>query len=402
MLKTLVNRARGQVRIRVVCPYPERVLNLCSARNLAFWDLEWEDEHQFTCRVSRRDLRALRRSAEKLECELVVLRREGAPYALRRLRRRQVLAAGIGLWGLWLVLGSLLIWDIRVTGNDAVPREEILRALEKNGVRRGAWGLSVNGEDIRNHLLLDIPELSWAAVNVSGCRAEVQVRERRPAPELLDRKSPCNITARRSGLLLHLQTAGGVPQALPGMAVTEGQLLISGVEDTGTFGTRFTAGLGRAEGRTWYTLTANVPLTGEEKRYTGAETRLHSLIFGRRRIKFFSNSSIDKAECDKITTRTPVRILGTTLPVTWETETLRFYDTEPAAYSRQQRQEETGRVLEAYLHSIVDPWGEVTASRVDSRLRGDLLTVTLTAECREEIGISVPVYTTDEPDILSG
>lgn len=59
-------------------------------------------------------------------------------------------------------------------------------------------------------------------------------------------------------------------------------------------------------------------------------------------------------------------------------------------------------MLEAYLHSIVDPWGEVTASRVDSRLRGDLLTVTLTAECREEIGISVPVYTTDEPDILSG
>ena len=160
MLKTLVNRARGQVRIRVVCPYPERVLNLCSARNLAFWDLEWEDEHQFTCRVSRRDLRALRRSAEKLECELVVLRREGAPYALRRLRRRQVLAAGIGLWGLWLVLGSLLIWDIRVTGNDAVPREEILRALEKNGVRRGAWGLSVNGEDIRKKSLHNATSLS--------------------------------------------------------------------------------------------------------------------------------------------------------------------------------------------------------------------------------------------------
>ena len=183
MLKEVINRARGQARIRVTCPYPERVLNLCSARNLAFWDLEWEGEAQFTCRVSRQDLRTLRNSAEKLDCRIEVLRREGVPYALGRLRRRQALAAGIVLWGLWLALSSVLIWDIRITGNESVPREEILRALEENGVRRGAWGLSVNGEDIRNHLLLEIPELSWAAVNVSGCRADVQVRERRPAPE---------------------------------------------------------------------------------------------------------------------------------------------------------------------------------------------------------------------------
>ena len=402
MLKGLINRTRGQVRLRVTCPYPERVLNLCSARNLAFWDLEWEGENQFTCRVSRKDFRVLRQNGEKLGCEFHVLGREGAPYALGRLRRRQALAAGLLLWGVWLVLSSVLIWDIRITGNETVPKEEILRSLEKNGVRRGAWGLSVNGEDIRNHMLLDIPELSWAAVNVSGCRADVQVRERRPAPALLDRKVPCNIVARRSGLVLDMQAWGGVPQALEGMSVTEGQLLISGVEDTGTFGTRFTAGLGRVEGRTWYTLTANVSLTGQGKRYTGTEKHLHSLIFGSRRIKFFANSSIDGAQCDKITTRTLVSVLGMVLPITWETETVRFYETEPAALSQQERQEAVGAALEAYLRSVVDPYGEVTASQVTSRLRGDVLTVTLTAECREEIGETVPVYTANEPDGASG
>ena len=133
MLREIINRLRGPVRLRVRCPYPERVLNLCSARNLAFWDLEWEGENQFTCRVSRQDFRVLRQNGEKLNCEFHVLGREGAPYALGRLRRRQALAAGLLLWGVWLVLSSVLIWDIRITGNETVPKEEILRSLEKKG-----------------------------------------------------------------------------------------------------------------------------------------------------------------------------------------------------------------------------------------------------------------------------
>ena len=63
---------------------------------------------------------------------------------------------------------------------------------------------------------------------------------------------------------------------------------------------------------------------------------------------------------------------------------------------------ETGAALEAYLHSLVDPYGEVTASQIASRLRGNVLTVTLTAECREELGTQAPIYTANEPDGASG
>ena len=402
MLNQIVNRLQGQVRIRVETPFPERVLNLCGARNLAFWDMEWESETAFTCRLNRRDYYALRRAVKQLDCRLTVVRKEGVPFFLGRFRRRHALLAGLTLCSALLFFGSFFIWDFTVEGNQRVTDEEILRALQRQGVGIGTFGISLDTEDIRNHVLLEIPELSWVAVNVSGCRANVEVRERRTAPKPLDRKTPCNLVARRDGLVLRVQALGGVPQVLKGMSVTEGQLLISGVEDTGTFGTRFTAGLGSVEGRTWYTLTANVPLTGAEKRYTGREKRLHSVIFGSRRIKFFANSSIDSGQCDKITERTPVRVCGLPLPVIWETETLRFYETEPVTVTQARRQKETGAALEAYLHSLVDPYGEVTASQVTSRLRGDVLTVTLTAECREELGTQAPIYTANEPDGASG
>lgn len=397
MLKELINRARGQVWLRVTCPYPERVLNLCSARKLAFWDLEWEGTETFTCRMSRGDHRVLSRAAEKLDCTIEIVRREGAPYTLAKLRHRQALAVGIAACGAAVLIGSFFVWDIQIAGNETVPREVILRSLEKNGVHRGCFGFALNGEDIRNHVLLEIPELSWVAVNVSGCRANVEVRERRTAPKPLDRKIPCNLVARRDGLVLRVQALGGTAAVLRGMSVTRGQLLISGVEDTAPYGARLTAGLGRVEGRTWYTLTANVPLTEAAKRYTGEEKRLRSLIFGTRRIKFFSNSSIDAGKCDKMTVRTPVCVFGLPLPVTLETETLRFYETEIVACDPAQRQAETGAVLEQYLHSLVDAYGTVTAAQVSSRVRGDVLTVTLTAECREELGTRVPIYTTEEP-----
>ena len=187
-MKELINRIRGQVRIRVECAFPERVLNLCGARDLAFWDLEWESPTAFTCRLSRNDYGKLRRAAEKLDCELTVVGREGAPFFLRRFRHRTALVTGLVACGLGLFVGSFFVWDYQVEGNETVSTERILRALEKNGVGLGAFGLSLDGEDIRNHVLLDIPELSWIAVNVSGCRADVQVRERVMAPEIIRRR----------------------------------------------------------------------------------------------------------------------------------------------------------------------------------------------------------------------
>ena len=392
-MREIVNRLCGQVRVRVECPFPERVLNLCSAHDLAFWDLVWEGDTVFVCRLTRKDWHRLRRAAAKLDCTFTVVGREGGPYFLFRFRRRQTLLTGLGICGLGLLLGSFFVWDFAVEGNERVPTETILRVLEEQGVRRGAFGLALDGEDIRNHVLLEIPELSWIAVNISGCRANVQVRERILPPELVKEREYTNVVARRAGLVLKVQAMDGVACVLKGNTVTEGQLLISGIEDTGTFGARLLPGMGRVQARTWYTLTAHAPQTVMKKTYTGERFTALSLIFGTRRVKFFSNSSIAAGEYDKITTRTPLRFLGFSLPVTAVREQYRFYERSPAQQRPEKVQEQVGRVLEEYLRSLVEPYGEVKSTLCAVRQKNGLLTVTLTAECEEEIGEQVPIYT---------
>nr|WP_325220463.1 sporulation protein YqfD [uncultured Oscillibacter sp.] len=396
MLTGLVNRLRGQVRVRAECAFPERVLNLCGAQDLAFWDLEWESPTAFTCRLSRRDWKRLREAGKNLDCTFDLVGLEGAPYFLLRFRHRQALLMGLVGCALGLFLGSFFIWEFQVEGNETVPTERILRALEKNGVRLGTFGLSLDGEDIRNHVLLDVPELSWIAVNVSGCRAEVQVRERTVPPAMVDRREPCNLVARRAGLVKKVQTIGGVACVVPGSAVTEGQILISGVEDTDTVGARVLAGLGKVEARTWYGLTASMPLMALEKQYTGKEKTGVSLIFGSRRIKFFSNSSIDGAEYDKITSRYPLNLLGVPLPVTVVVEKWRFYEAVPTARTAAEAEKAAEAILTAQLQEMVEPYGEVKSTLCSTRQKEDALIVTLSAECLEEIGETAPIYTEEE------
>ena len=393
MLNQIVNRLRGQVRVRVEAPFPERVLNLCGARNLAFWDLAWESPTAFSCRLSRRDWHALRRVVGQLDCALTLERGEGVPYFLRRFRKRYALLAGLLLCALWLSVGSFFIWDFTVEGNETVSDEEILRALQTYGVDIGTFGFSLDAEDLRNHILLDIPELSWLTVNVSGSRAYVQVRERVFAPEIVDERTPTNVVARRAGLVQRVRVMEGVPCVLEGTAVEEGQLLISGVEDTDTFGARVLAGMGEVEARTWYTLTAVFPREASVRQYTGEELTGLSLVFGTRRVKFFPNSSIAGQEYDKITTRVPLTLFGLPLPVTVVREQYRFYRTEQQTLEARQAERMGEELLTEYLHTLVDPYGTVTSALCQTRQTAGGLAVTLRAECREQIGEQTPIYT---------
>ena len=135
-----------------------------------------------------------------------------------------------------------------------------------------------------------------------------------------------------------------------------------------------------------------MPLTVYEKQYF-KEKNAFSVIFGGRRIKFFSNSSIEGAEYDKITSRYPLSFFGVPLPVTLVQETWRFYERVPAQRTAEQAEKTAEDLLTRQLHSMVDPYGVVNSVLCSSRQKGDLLLVTLSAECQEEIGVSTPIYT---------
>ena len=86
---------RGTLRVRVESAFPERVLNLCGAHGIAFSDLRWESASALSFTVRAAERKKLERLLAPLDAALTIERAAGAPFFLRRFRRRYTLLAGL-------------------------------------------------------------------------------------------------------------------------------------------------------------------------------------------------------------------------------------------------------------------------------------------------------------------
>ena len=368
---------RGTLRVRVESAFPERVLNLCGAHGIAFSDLRWESASALSFTVRAAERKKLERLLAPLDAALTIERAAGAPFFLRRFRRRYTLLAGLAFMLALFFANSFFIWDFEVSGSETVPAEKILRVLEKQGLRRGSFAYSFRPQDICNRALPELPELAWLTVNVRGCRAYVSVRDRVPKPELADDRTPTNVVAKRDALVTEVRAYDGRAMVRKGGTVTAGQLLISGAVQTEgperpNVPSRLLAGRGQVRGRTWYELSIRVPLQYEEKRYTDDEKHSYALLLGERRVKFGAKGSSNlQGSCDKIIHQTKLSLPGgMALPLTWEETTLRPYETRTVTRTRTEAEELGARTLSAYLLTRID--GAVTATRVASAVQGGL------------------------------
>ena len=391
MYRSAVNYLQGNVSVRVESPFPERVLNLCAVHDVPFWDLKWLDAVTFTVSTTRRGLRRLRQVVGA-ECTVTVCRESGAPHFLRKFRRRYALWCGLAAFVLLLFGGNLFIWEFRVTGNQTVPDETILRALEDYGITVGSPGMHIDQENLRNHVLLELSDLSWLVVNVKGCVGHVQVVERQRPPEIVDDTDTTNVVASRPGLVTKVEALDGKAQVAAGSTVTEGQLLISGVVDSQRTGVRFLHGMGNVWARTWYDLSVMVPLSIDGHSAVERKTTRIALDFGKHRIKIYGKGSMLGADCDKIIHYSGVSLPGgLRLPITVvKEETVRYTDMPVQRTAADARAEGEALLLRLLEEQMTDT-GTVTQTRFAAAEKNGCLLVTLKAECLEQIGRQVHI-----------
>ncbi len=227
MLLNGIRFIKGTVRFRVSGKSPERLLNLAAQRGVLLWNAH-PTAQGMEGETAARDYRRLRPLARQAGVKTKVLHKHGAPFWAAKYRDRFGLLIGAGLGAALLVFLSQFLWTISIVGQEHVSEARLRSLLAESGVRPGAYRYGIDTAQARRDLLLQVDELSWLSVNIVGCHATVEIKEKTAKPEL-DSRTPCNLKASSDGVITKVTVGEGVTQVKTGSGVAKGDLLVSGV-----------------------------------------------------------------------------------------------------------------------------------------------------------------------------
>lgn len=377
--------------IAAVGAEPARLLTRLAAENVEFWAAESVDECTVVFRVARRSEKSVLALATKCCCEASVRARHGPAKDLKKLRRRRVLCVlPLVLFAL-LFWSSFYVWRIDVSGNESVPTEAILNALEDSGVAIGAYWPAFHSDIVRAGVLAQLPQLKWLSVSVRGSCARVEVRETTKAPPVFNEKQPVKLVAALPGYIDEMDVCRGCAKFEKGQAALTGETLADGAVPDALGGVCLVHARGEVIARTYQELTAVLPLTVYEKTPAGRPHTRLALLFGGKRINFYADSRIFEGNCDTIIKVHKLGVEGLLeLPAAFVTETERPYTTRETTLSEDEAKARLQKQLEAELRRRVGDGKIENAAYSFAVVRGCEI-ATLRARCRQNIAREQPM-----------
>jgi len=375
------DRIWGLVTVELCAAFPERLLNACAGEGIALRRPQRLDACTLRLSVQERDLEVLRGLAERQQAELRVLSRVGGSREIARLRRRAALPLGLLAVLTLLLWSNSRIWAIEVRGCETISQGKVLRALAACGVSEGCRWRGLSQDEVRDRMLLALPELSWMTVNVSGSRAIVTVLERVETPEIYSETATADIVASRTGIVRGMNVFNGLPFVEPGDAVTAGETLVSGRMDSLSHPARQIRARAEIWADTWYEQTVVIPEATREKGDVTRVKRRFALVLGKKRINLFWGSRKELDGYDKIVHEYRVGVKGLfALPLRLVCE--RFSLSATRSVSPGDPDACAARLREALEEQIE---GELVSFSATAAEREGLLYICARAQCRENI-----------------
>ena len=175
----------GSCRVRITGGSPAWAVSRLSEARILLRDVTPIDDFTIEARILTHDAARADAACTRAMCTMEILETSGASRTFSGLCRRWCFAL---LLILVIAAGYIIpkfVFFYRVSGNDSVPAEQILRELQDLGVGFGTYGPDIKPQDLKNQMLRRIPELQWLTVTQNGMCAGARPKdaaERRRQP----------------------------------------------------------------------------------------------------------------------------------------------------------------------------------------------------------------------------
>lgn len=219
----------GSVDIVVEGFFIERFINICKTENIILWSSKIEKGTILRARISKSDFKKIRHIARKTSCRVVLENKNGLPFVVKKYKKRKIFAVALLVIAIFCFFVTRFIWNIDISGNDKISKEEILSDLGGYGISIGKFKMNLDLEKIKNEIRLKRDDLAWIGIDIKGTNVIVSVVEAIEKPEIVDENTPSNILADRSGIVSRMVVRNGTARVNVGDAVNVGDLLVEGV-----------------------------------------------------------------------------------------------------------------------------------------------------------------------------
>lgn len=277
LILRLWNYIRGYVIIFVEGFFPEKFINICINRGIFLWDINREKSCAITLKVGIKAFKKLKPIVRKTRCRLQIKAKKGLPFLFYRYRKRKTFLAGCLIFIGMVCFLSSFIWDIEVYGNKMIPAQDIIDQLSSTGLKAGCWKPMVDADRISNQMMIQMQELAWINIDISGTRAIVEVAERVMPPEIIAQDIPCNIVAAKDGVITSIFVREGSPVVQVGSSVKKGDLLVAGMVESKDRVVRYVHAMADISARTWYEEAVNIQTSRIQLRKSGIINEKYSI-----------------------------------------------------------------------------------------------------------------------------
>ena len=121
----------GMLHVRIQSAQPERFLNLCRTEHIVLRGLRRADIDVLYAELSVHDFLRLFRIKKRRHARVRIVKRNGLPFTLRRMRHRYALFAGCLLVCLVYFELSSRIWLIRTDFSPGIDAYAVLQELQE-------------------------------------------------------------------------------------------------------------------------------------------------------------------------------------------------------------------------------------------------------------------------------
>ncbi len=262
--------------------------NICTKCGIKLDNIKLVRDNIYEAQINAADFKRIRPAAYKTHTSVHIKKKHYIKNIVHRYKKRVFFIACLIICIAFVAVSSRFIWSIDVSGTER--KDEVLAAAELAGIKIGAYKpLLPDGNEIKNIILSSADNFTWAWAYLKGTKAVIEVREGIMPPKIIDKNTPCDISAAQDGIITDIIAKEGIAMCKKGDVVLKGDVLIGGTYENKDGAYRLEHALGEVSAATSRKAAKTIKLYKEIRQRTGRKKKYTDLTLFSKHIPLYKN-----------------------------------------------------------------------------------------------------------------